>query len=33
VASIEYSGSYNGEASYELALNSAGALSFTAASV
>ena len=33
VASIEYSGSHNGEASYELALNSAGALSFTAASV
>ncbi|WP_282058112.1 phage major tail protein, TP901-1 family [Lentibacter algarum] len=33
VASIEYSGSYNGEATYELSLNSAGALSFTAASV
>ena len=29
VASIEYSGSYNGEATYELSLNSAGALSFT----
>ena len=33
VASIEYSGGYNGEATYELSLNSAGALSFTAASV
>lgn len=33
VASIEYSGSYNGEATYELSLNSAGALSFTAASL
>ena len=33
VASIEYSGSYNGEATYGLSLNSAGALSFTAASV
>ena len=33
VASIEYSGSYNGEATYDLSLNSAGALSFTAASV
>ncbi|MCW1955637.1 phage major tail protein, TP901-1 family [uncultured Lentibacter sp.] len=33
VASIEYSGSYNGEASYELSLNSAGALSFAPASV
>ena len=29
VASIEYSGSYNGEATYELSLNSVGALSFT----
>lgn len=33
VASIDYSGSYNGEATYELSLNSAGALAFTAASV
>ncbi|MCV2891757.1 phage major tail protein, TP901-1 family [Lentibacter sp. XHP0401] len=33
VGSIEYSGSYNGEATYELSLNSAGALSFTAASI
>lgn len=32
LASIDYSGSYNGEATYELSLNSAGALSFTAAS-
>lgn len=31
VASIEYAGSYNGEATYDLSLNSAGALSFTAA--
>ncbi|WP_391483155.1 phage major tail protein, TP901-1 family [Nereida sp. NH-UV-3] len=30
VTSLEYSGSYEGEASYELALASAGALSFTA---
>ncbi|WP_439110370.1 phage major tail protein, TP901-1 family [Lentibacter sp.] len=33
VASIDYAGSYNGEATYELSLNSAGALTFTAASV
>lgn len=31
VAAIEYAGNYNGEATYELSLNSAGALSFTAA--
>ncbi|RFP87616.1 phage major tail protein, TP901-1 family [Rhodobacteraceae bacterium 63075] len=31
VAAIEYAGSYNGEATYDLSLNSAGALSFTAA--
>lgn len=30
ITSLEYSGSYNGEATYELALASAGALSFTA---
>jgi len=30
IASIEYSGSHNGEANYELALASAGILSFTA---
>jgi TP901-1 family phage major tail protein len=30
VSSIEYSGSYNGEATYELSLASAGQLSFTA---
>ncbi len=30
ITSIEYAGSYNGEATYELALASAGALSFTA---
>ena len=30
IASIEYSGSHNGEANYELSLVSAGALSFTA---
>lgn len=30
VTSIEYSGSHNGEATYELSLASAGALSFTA---
>jgi TP901-1 family phage major tail protein len=30
VTSVEYSGSHNGEASYELALASAGALTFTA---
>lgn len=30
VASIEYSGTHNGEATYEIALASAGALSFTA---
>ncbi|WP_208352936.1 phage major tail protein, TP901-1 family [Pseudaestuariivita rosea] len=31
VTSIEYSGSYNGEAAYELSMASAGALTFTAA--
>lgn len=31
VTSIEYAGSHNGEATYELALASAGALTFTAA--
>lgn len=31
VASIEYGGSYNGEATYEISLASAGVLSFTAA--
>ena len=30
ITSIEYAGTYNGEATYELALASAGALSFTA---
>jgi TP901-1 family phage major tail protein len=30
ISSIEYAGSYNGEATYELSLASAGALSFTA---
>ncbi len=30
ITAIEYSGSFNGEASYELSLASAGALSFTA---
>lgn len=30
IGSIEYAGSYNGEATYELSLSSAGALSFTA---
>lgn len=30
ITSIDYAGSYNGEATYELALASAGALSFTA---
>jgi len=30
ITSIEYSGSYNGEATYEMALASAGALNFTA---
>lgn len=30
ISSVEYSGSYNGEASYELALASAGELTFTA---
>ena len=30
MTSIEYSGSYNGEATYELSMASAGALSFTA---
>jgi phage major tail protein, TP901-1 family len=30
ITSIEYAGAYNGEASYELAMASAGALSFTA---
>ncbi len=32
VTSLEYAGSYNGEATYELALASAGALTFSAAS-
>lgn len=32
VTSIEYAGSHNGEATYELSLASAGALTFTAAS-
>ena len=31
ITSIEYAGSYNGEATYELAMASAGALTFTAA--
>ncbi|CUH81631.1 phage major tail protein, TP901-1 family [Tritonibacter multivorans] len=31
VTALEYSGSYNGEATYELSLASAGALTFTAA--
>ncbi len=31
ITSIEYAGSYNGEATYELSLASAGALSFSAA--
>jgi len=30
ITSLEYAGSYNGEATYELALASAGAMSFTA---
>ena len=30
ITSLEYSGTYNGEATYELSLASAGALSFTA---
>lgn len=30
ITSVEYSGSYNGEATYELSLASAGALTFTA---
>ena len=30
VASIEYAGTHNGEATYELAMASAGALTFTA---
>ena len=30
ITSIEYAGSYNGEATYEIAMASAGALSFTA---
>ena len=30
ITSIEYAGSYNGEATYELSLSSAGALTFTA---
>ena len=30
ITSVEYAGSYNGEATYELSLASAGALSFTA---
>lgn len=30
ITAIEYSGSYNGEATYEMAMASAGALSFTA---
>jgi len=33
VTSIDYAGSHNGEATYDLALASAGALTFTAASV
>ncbi|WP_457648929.1 phage major tail protein, TP901-1 family [Profundibacter sp.] len=31
ITSVEYSGSYNGEATYELSMASAGALTFTAA--
>ncbi len=31
LASVEYAGSHNGEATYELSLSSAGALLFTAA--
>ena len=31
ITSIEYAGTYNGEATYEIALASAGALTFTAA--
>lgn len=31
IGSIDYSGNHDGEATYEIALNSAGALSFTAA--
>ncbi len=31
VTSLEYAGNFNGEATYELALASAGALSFVAA--
>ena len=30
ITSIEYSGSHNGEATYEMAMASAGALTFTA---
>ena len=30
ITSVEYAGSYNGEATYELTLASAGALTFTA---
>jgi TP901-1 family phage major tail protein len=30
VSSIEYAGSHNGEATYEMSMASAGALSFTA---
>ncbi|MCZ8154077.1 MAG: phage tail tube protein, partial [Rhodobacteraceae bacterium] len=30
ISAIEYAGSYNGEATYELTLASAGALAFTA---
>ena len=33
ISSIEYSGSYEGEATYELSLSSAGELAFTAAGV
>jgi TP901-1 family phage major tail protein len=31
IASLEFAGEYNGEVTYELALESAGALTFTAA--
>ena len=33
VTSLEYAGTYNGEATYEMSLASAGALSFVAAAV
>ncbi len=33
VTSLEYAGNYNGEATYEMSLASAGALSFVAAAV